>query len=177
MSFNSLAVYGSTYLFTFIYFYFACLSHFLFHLFDLFLLFRPSLYTHSYIIAFPLMGVLIYFILSCFLFSAHPFLKSLLFWTCHLFFRASSCSSHLSRASPLSSHLTCLALNSCRLIFLVSHLTPVVSSFLSRTSPLSGYFSFTAPFLLLISLSPSCFIGSSFIPTLQFLLRSGYLIP
>ena len=65
----------------------------------------------------------------------------------------------------------------CRLISLVSHLTPVVSSFLSRTSPLSGYFSFTAPFLLLISLSPPCFIGSFFILTLQFLLRSGYLIP
>ena len=65
----------------------------------------------------------------------------------------------------------------CRLISLVSHLTPVVSSFLSRTSPLSGYFSFTAPFLLLISLSPPCFIGSFFILTLQFLLRSGYLVP
>ena len=48
---------------------------------------------------------------------------------------------------------------------------------MSRTSPLSGYFSFTAPFLLLISLSPPCFIGSFFILTLQFLLRSGYLVP
>ena len=65
----------------------------------------------------------------------------------------------------------------CRLISLVSHLIPVCSSLLSCASPLSAHFFFPAPFLLHISLSPSCFIGSSFIPTLQFLLRSGYLIP
>ena len=49
----------------------------------------------------------------------HSFLKSLFLRTCHLFFHASSCSSHLSRASPLSGYFTCLVLNRCQLISLV----------------------------------------------------------